>query len=85
MFRAQSVLLIIASVLYIVPQVYGMEAADQAYLGSLPGMLISTENLDVARPILWLSMGLIALTGAGIFFHFLWRLGRPEEGLPSSH
>ena len=29
-------LLVIASALYIVPQVYGMEAADQEYLGDLP-------------------------------------------------
>ena len=47
-------------------------------------MLISTENLDVARPILWLSLGLVALTGAAIFFRFLMRLGRPEEGLPTA-
>ena len=35
-FRLLSVLLVIASVLYIVPQIYGLEAADQAYLGDLP-------------------------------------------------
>ena len=46
-FRLLSVLLVIASVLYIVPQVYGMEAADQAYLGDLPSKLISSANLDV--------------------------------------
>src|SRR5512141_454414 len=57
-FRLMSVLLIVASVLYIVPQVYGMEAADQAYLGDLPSMLISPSNLDLARPILWISLAL---------------------------
>lgn len=77
-FRLLSGLLIIASILYIVPQVYGMEAADQEYLGSLPGMLVSTENLDIARPILWLSLGLLSLTGAGIFTRFLMRLGAPD-------
>ena len=35
-FRLLSVLLVIASVLYIVPQIYGLESADQAYLGDLP-------------------------------------------------
>ena len=35
-FRLVSTLLLVASALYIVPQVYGMEAADQAYLGDLP-------------------------------------------------
>jgi hypothetical protein len=77
-FRLHSLLLVLASVLYIVPQVYGMEAADQAYLGDLPGMFISTTNLDLARPILWASLGLIGLTGAGIFVRYLMRLGDPE-------
>ena len=35
-FRLFSILLVVASVLYIVPQIYGLEAADQAYLGDLP-------------------------------------------------
>lgn len=83
-FRMLSFLLILASVLYIVPQVYGMEAADQEYLGSLPSMLISVENLDLARPILWLSLGLFSLTGAGIFVRFLLRLGTVEEGIATS-
>ena len=77
-FRLVSVLLVVASVLYIVPQVYGMEAADQAYLGSLPSSLISSENLTIARPILWISLGLFALTGAGLFVRFLVNLGRAE-------
>jgi hypothetical protein len=79
-FRLVSVLLVIASVLYIVPQVYGLEAADQEYLGSLPGTLISSENLDLARPILWLSLGVFALTGGGLFTRFLLLLGRGEPG-----
>jgi hypothetical protein len=79
-FRLVSTLLIIASVLYIVPQVYGMEAADQAYLGDLPSRLISTSNLELARPILWVSLGLFGLTGAGIFVRFLVLLGRPADG-----
>jgi hypothetical protein len=80
-FRIQSVLLILASVLYIVPQIYGLEAADQTYLGNLPGMLVSTGNLELARPILWTSIGLFGLTGAAIFVRFLLRLtpvGTPE-------
>ena len=79
-YRLMSVLLIIASVLYIVPQVYGMEAADQAYLGDLPAALISTSNLDLARPILWASIALVALTGAGVFARFLMLLGLPADG-----
>ena len=61
-FRLLSILLVIASVLYIVPQIYGLEAADQAYLGDLPSKLISSENLAVARPLFWVSLGLFGLT-----------------------
>jgi hypothetical protein len=79
-FRLMSVLLIIASVLYIVPQVYGMEAADQAYLGDLPSALISTSNLGLAEPILWGSIVLIGITGVAMFGWFLMRLGLPADG-----
>ena len=56
-----------------------MEAADQEYLGSLPGMLISTENPDVAQLILWGSLALFGLTGAAVFVRFFIRLGQPEK------
>jgi hypothetical protein len=79
-FRLFSVLLVIASALYIVPQVYGMEAADQTYLGDLPNAMISTGNLALARVILWGSLSLFALTGAAVFVRFLMRLGRPADG-----
>jgi hypothetical protein len=77
-FRLVSILLVIASILYIVPQVYGMEAADQAYLGDLPAALISSSNLAIARPILWISLVLFAGTGAAVFVRFLVNLGRVE-------
>ena len=77
-FRLVSFLLVIASVLYIVPQVYGMESADQAYLGGLPSALVSTTNLALARPILWISIGLFALTGGALFVRFLVNLGRSQ-------
>jgi hypothetical protein len=79
-FQLMSVLLIIASVLYIVPQVYGMEAADQAYLGDLPSALISTSNLGLAEPILWGSIVLIGITGVALFARFMMRLGQPADG-----
>ena len=79
-FRLFSVLLVIASALYIVPQVYGMEAADQTYLGDLPNALISTGNLAVARFVLWGSLALFALTGTAVFVRFMMRLGRPADG-----
>ena len=75
-FQIVSLLLVVASILYIVPQIYGMEAADQDYLGNLPQMLISTGNLGVARYILWGSIGLFGLTGFLLFVRFLLRVGR---------
>ena len=82
-FRLVSVLLVIASILYIVPQIYGLEAADQAYLGDLPAALTSSTNLGLARPILWTSLGLMGLTGGWLFVRFLVNLGRvPTPSAP---
>jgi hypothetical protein len=77
-FRLVSLILVAASVLYIVPQVYGLEAADQEYLGGIPAALTSTGNLDLAKPILWGSILVFALTAAGIFTRFLLGLVRPS-------
>jgi hypothetical protein len=86
-----SVLLVIASVLYIVPQIYGLEAADQADfleafagLGWIPGALSASGGDPLvanawAWPILIVSMILFALTGAYLFVRFTMRLGRAPE------
>jgi hypothetical protein len=73
-FRLQSILLVIASVLYIVPQVYGLEAADQENLGNLPSTLVSSSNLDLAKPILGLSIVLFGLSAGIVFLRFVYRL-----------
>lgn len=77
-FRLLSVLLVIASVLYIVPQIYGLESADQAYLGDLPKLLTSTGNLPVARPLFWLSLGLFGLTAGAMFLRAVLQLRAPS-------
>ena len=77
-FQFQSVLMVIASALYIIPQVYGMEAADQG-LGDWSAALISTTHLGLARPLLWVTLGLFAITGGIVFVRFLMRLGTPVE------
>ena len=94
-FRLVSSLLVIASALYIVPQIYGLEAADQVDrltvygLDWVPGAL-SAANPDAATvnvlawPILYLSLILVAVTGAAMFFRFLIRLGRPDEAAQPS-
>ena len=81
-FRLMSVLLVIASFLYIVPQIYGLEAADQEYLGDLPSALISSSNLDVARPLFWVSFGLFALSAAALFVRAVLQLNVSEPAAP---
>jgi hypothetical protein len=89
-FRLVSILLVVASVLYIVPQIYGLEAADQvdslnaiANLGWIPGALSASDGAgavnDLAWPILNVSLLLLAVTGTWLFLRFLVRVGRPEE------
>jgi hypothetical protein len=76
-FRLLSVLLVIASVLYIVPQIYGLEAADQAYLGDVPSFLTSSSNLAVARPLFWLSLALFGVTAGAMFLRAVLQLRDP--------
>jgi hypothetical protein len=78
-FRLVSVLLVVASVLYVVPQIYGMESADQAYLGDLPSLLISVSNPDIAKPILWGSIAVFALTGIFVIGRFFLGLRGSAE------
>jgi len=77
-FRIVSVLLVVASMLYIIPQIYGVEAGDQvdalnsiANLGGIPGALVSGSNPSLSYPILNLSLLGFAATGAVIFGWFL--------------
>jgi hypothetical protein len=77
-FRIVSVLLVFASMLYVIPQIYGVEAGDQvdawnsiANLGGIPAALVSGSNPDVSYPILNLSLLGFAATGAVIFVWFM--------------
>ncbi|MFI5261291.1 MAG: hypothetical protein ACHQZR_01900 [Candidatus Limnocylindrales bacterium] len=96
-FTWVSSLLVAASALYIVPQIYGLEAADQvdrldsfAGLGGIPAALSASTDAGVnplAWPILIGSLILFALTGAFLFVRFLARLGdepAPDGGVPTS-
>jgi hypothetical protein len=77
-FRIVSILLVTASMLYIVPQIFGVEAGDQvdslnaiANLGGIPGALVSGSNPNVSYPILNLSLLGFAATGAVMFVWFM--------------
>ena len=78
-FRLMSLLLVLSSALYIIPQIYGMEAADQN-LGAWSSNLISVNNLDLARGIMWVSFILFGITSAAVFVRFLLVLGKPGDG-----
>ena len=90
-FQAVNLLLVFASVLYIVPQIYGLEAADQvealdklAGLGGIPAALVANSDAGLnalAWPIEWLSIGLFFLTGGALFVRYLVRLGREPAGV----
>jgi hypothetical protein len=92
-FRWFSILLVVASVLYIVPQVYGLESADQVDalagvgLGWTPDAL-AAANADagtvnaLAWPILGTSLVLFGASAAYLFGRFMLALGR--EPAPST-
>ena len=92
-WRLQSALLVLASVLYIVPQIYGMEAADQGmdWTSKLVSMTTVTRNdvqFSVPQPyapaILWITLVLFAITGGLIFVRYFLRLGTREAGEASA-
>jgi hypothetical protein len=93
-FQIVSVLLVIASVLYIVPQIYGLESADQVDalkgigLDWVPGALSAvgsdgTVNA-LAWPVLLASLVLFGLTGALLFIRFFIGIGRVAAASPDS-
>lgn len=89
-FRWVSVLMVIASVLYIVPQVYGLESADQVDrlssvgLGWMPGAFQAQSDSGVnplAWPILIVSLLLFAITGAALFVRLLLRSSATDTAM----
>jgi hypothetical protein len=93
-FQLVSVTLVISSILYIVPQIYGLESADQVdawnaispTLGSIPTALTASSTDDagnlvvnaLAWPIEYLALILFALTAGYLFTRFLMGLGKEE-------
>lgn len=93
-FQVVSVLLVIASVLYIVPQIYGLESADQVDalkgigLDWVPGALSAVGSDGTINPLAWpillVSLALFGLTGAVLFVRFVIRIGRSPAVSPES-
>jgi hypothetical protein len=93
-FQIVSVLLVIASVLYIVPQIYGLESADQVDalkgigLDWVPGALSAVGSDGTINPLAWpillVSLALFGLTGAVLFVRFVIRVGRSPATSPET-
>lgn len=76
-FRMVSLLLVAGATFYFVSLFFGVEAADQAYLGEIPAFLVSATNPGWAGPILAVGWVGYALTGLYIFWRFTRALSRP--------
>lgn len=83
-FRITTVLVLISSALYLIPQVFGVESADQAALSGVSSFLTTSSNLDWAVPILYVSYIVLVATGVYLFsvvtFH---KTGAPASRRPS--
>lgn len=66
-FRITSGLVLLGSALYLIPQVFGVESADQDALSSVSSFLTTSSNLDWAVPILYLSYIVLIATGVYLF------------------
>lgn len=91
-FQLVSITLVVSSVLYIIPQIYGLEATDQVdswnaispTLGGIPAALTASDAGSppvvnaLAWPIEYLAMILFALTAGYLFTRFLMGLGKEE-------
>ena len=66
-FRVTTVLMLLGSAFYLVPQVFGVEAADQKYLAPVNSFLTTNTNLAWAVPILYLSYLILVITAGYLF------------------
>jgi len=66
-FRLTSWLLLLGSALYLVPQVFGVESADQAWSKGISSFLTTSSNLDWAVPILYASYIILVGTAGYLF------------------
>ncbi len=76
-FRTASLLLVAGATFYFVSLFFGVEAADQEYLGEIPSFLVSATNPGWAGPILAVGLVGYALTGLYIFWRLTRTLSRP--------
>jgi hypothetical protein len=79
-FRLTTWLLLFSSALYLVPQVFGVESADQPALSAVSSFLTTNSNLDWAIPILYASYVILIGTAVYLFTTVTFR----RSGSPAS-
>ena len=79
-FRITTVLVLVSSAFYMIPQVFGVESADQDALSGVNAFLTTSTNLDWAVPILYVSYIILIATGAYLFSTVTFR----KTGVPAS-
>jgi hypothetical protein len=79
-FRVTTWLLLISSALYLVPQVFGVESADQTALSGVSSFLTTKSNLEWAVPILYASYIILVGTAGYLFTTVTFR----RSGSPAS-
>jgi hypothetical protein len=84
-FRVVTILVLTGSALYLVPQIVGVEAADQAYLSAVSAFLTTSSNPAWAVPILFVSYVVLAATGGYLFTVVTFRAARaPASRRPAA-
>ena len=84
-FRLTTMLVLIASALYLVPQVFGVEAADQTYLSAVSTFLTTNGNPAWAIPFLYISYLMVIVTACYLFVAVTFRrVGTPVSRRPST-
>jgi hypothetical protein len=68
-YRLETILLVVGATLYYGPQVFAVEAASQEYLSGFSAFFTSNSNVNVALPIMWISLAGVALVAIWLFIH----------------
>jgi hypothetical protein len=68
-FRLTTVLLVVGATLCYGPLVFAVEAADQSYLSGFSQNFTSSTNVNVALPIMWISLVGAGLVTVWLFVH----------------
>jgi hypothetical protein len=86
-YRVATALLAVGAALYLVPQIFGIQATSQAWLAGASSFLTSTSNTALVRPILAFSLVGFGVIGSLIFYQVVItgrRFGQKPEQVDES-